>query len=326
MGRYSGSRVMTSNEAIVVTSGSRLHGGFYYIGDEWSIRWGALGFYVELPKFEAKVFPCEEQKVRGPPEVKELVERVLNVLRAKNFCVEIYDYIPRHVGLGSTTQTSLSVACAVNLLNGKLCDSKALARSLGLAKYSGVGTLLFEKGGFVVDSGLPDPNGPRALIHSKIPEEWRFVIVIPRFRRGLSEEEEDMVMRRTWKASPNVERLMMRGTLRVALGILRNDIYEVQSGLREVQSGTGIYFSRVQGSTYRPDLASIVAEAERNGIYLAQSSWGPTLYTITTEDMASSDAFMLRSILRNLKVNGDVLIVSPRNAVQHFNIKVLRRS
>ncbi len=299
--------------SIVVTSGSRLHGGFYHIGRNWKVLWGSLGFYIEEPSLKIRIRSCEEISVIAPNEIKRMILKSIESIGIADICIEVATYIPRHVGLGSTTQTLLAVLCGLNMFRGTSCDPLEVSRSLGLLKYSGVGTLLFKYGGFVIDSGLPDAKGPRPIFHFKIPDMWRFIVVLPRVKRGLAEEEEDKIMRNPWNPSAEAERLMSRGTLRLTLGLVRGCLDEVINGLREVQRGTGMYFSKVQGSIYRSDITALVAEAEKDRIYLAQSSWGPTLYTIAAKDMATSVLFALRKLLKLIGMEGNVWIAKPRN-------------
>jgi len=298
-------------DSILVTAGSRLHGGFYHIGRSWKVLWGSLGFYIEEPALKIKIKPCKEAIVEAPNEIKELILKRLK--NSESFCINVDSYIPRHVGLGSTTQTLLALLCGLKAFKNESCDPIELSKSSGIIKYSGVGTLLFKYGGFVLDSGLPDPQGPRALLRLYIPEEWRFVVALPKLKRGLNEKEEDNIMRNPWEPSGEAERLMSRGALRLVSGLVRKDIEEVISGLKEIQSGTGMYFSRIQGSTYRNDLAMLVAEAEKDKIYLAQSSWGPTLYTITTADQATTIYLALKKLLKIVGIEGNVWITKPRN-------------
>ncbi|MCE4609737.1 MAG: hypothetical protein F7C36_05100, partial [Desulfurococcales archaeon] len=57
----------------------------------------------------------------------------------------------------------------------------------------------------------------------------------------------------------------------------------------------------------------IVDEAWRDGIFLAQSSWGPTLYTLTTRDREASDIKTLKLISKLIGLDTDVLSVTSRN-------------
>lgn len=223
---------------------------------------------------------------------------------------------PRHVGLGSTTQVALAAACAARALEGAACgpgEAARLARLLGRAEISGTGTLAFAYGGFVVDAGAPDPGGPRPLMRHTIPHDWRFIVALPSLERGMGEEAEASLLGRPWEPPPSAERLMARGLLRLAAGVARADLVEALEGLREIQLGTGMYFSGLQGGAYRRDLQVIAGEAQRNGMVLAQSSWGPALYTITTSEDAWGDAALLKSILNEAGVGGEVIIAEPRN-------------
>lgn len=107
--------------------------------------------------------------------------------------------------------------------------------------------------------------------------------------------------------------LRVRGALLLAIGIARRDLDTALEGLSSIQAGTGLMFQRFQGGVYRRDLLEIIDEASRNGVKLAQSSWGPTLYTISHESTAPSDARMLKAILRSRGIEGEVLVAKPRN-------------
>ncbi|MEN2999091.1 MAG: hypothetical protein ABDH61_00690 [Acidilobaceae archaeon] len=290
------------------TAGSRLHGGFHTI---WGGRWGGLGFYVETPRVVVEAEECSELSLKGFGELEGEVREALRQLGLAA-CLELKEAIPRHVGLGSTTQTLLLTALAASKVAGKELDVIAAARKLGRGKVSGVGSLLFSLGGFVMDAGNPDPGGPRPLVRYPLPESWRFLIVIPSLPRGLSEGEEGF-MKAQWQAEERAQLLMSRGALRLASSIARGELLEALEGLREVQLGTGMYFARVQGGAFRRDLQLLAAEMQKDGLIVAQSSWGPTLYTITEEGSAQGDASMIRHLMKEVGVRGEVLVARPRN-------------
>ena len=299
---------------VEVETGSRLHGGFYYIGGDWSVKWAGLGFYVDRPSFRATVTEAPEPCVEGPEYVKELAAKASRAAGLEGFCVKVHDHIPYHMGFGAGTQVLLSLYRAFQVLKGERVSSAADASvRLGRARVSAVGTLLFEKGGFVMDVGLP--GKPEALIRLDVPEEWRFIIVVPEsVGRGLTDEEEERVFSNLWSASESTLGFMAMGALRLASGIARRDLNDVLEGLRLVQRGTGFYFSKVQGGIYRGPLNEFVAEAWRNRIVLAQSSWGPALYTIVEGDReAEWDAVLLKEILSEVGMKGEVIVARPRN-------------
>ena len=61
--------------------------------------------------------------------------------------------LPRHAGLGSGTQLALAVATALAQLHAVKVDAPQLARALGRACRSAVGTWTFAGGGLVVEGG-----------------------------------------------------------------------------------------------------------------------------------------------------------------------------
>ncbi|MFN4046627.1 MAG: hypothetical protein ACK4H7_04735, partial [Acidilobaceae archaeon] len=168
-------------------------------------------------------------------------------------------------------------------------------------------------GGFVMDAGSPDPGGPRVLVRLNIPESWRFIILTPHIRRGLSEEMEKALLEEPRKPGVKPALYMSRGALRLASGVARGDLEEALEGLREVQTGTGLYFREFQGGVYRGDLGVIVAEASKDRIILAQSSWGPTLYTIALEGEAEGLARKLSLLVRELGFRASITVSKPRN-------------
>ncbi len=298
---------------VSVESGSRLHAGFYYAGGEWRVKWGGLGFYVERPRLLVEAWACSKPLFEGLAEFESESRRALEALGVQGVCFRVVEALPAHVGLGSTTQTLLSVLTGGCAVKGLSCDPVEIARVIGRGRVSGVGTLLFKYGGFVMDAGSPDPGGPRALVRLNIPESWRFIILTPDVGRGLGEELEKTLLEEPWKPGVQPALYMSRGSLRLASGVARGDLEEALEGLREVQTGTGLYFKDLQGGVYRGALASIVDEASKDRIVLAQSSWGPTLYTIALEGEAESLARKLGLLVRELGFKASITVSKPRN-------------
>ena len=304
-----------------VRAGSRLHAGFYAIVPGARAPWRGAGFYVDEPAFEAVV---EEDpggpRVEGARETLAAVEAALRALGGPPVRVRVDREPPAHSGFGSTTQASLSVYCAVKALRGEDCDPAGAAVALGRGRFSWVGTLAFTHGGFVADAGAPDPGGPRLLLRHPVPDGWAFVVAVPEVGRGPGEDVEEGLMSRPQPPPPAAERMMALGFLRLARGVAAGDLLEALEGLRLMQTGTGLYFrsAGLQDGVYRGALSEVVAEASRDGMVLAQSSWGPALYTITTAEDARGDAGVLAKILRDLGLRGRVFVARPRNVGASF--------
>ncbi len=298
---------------VVVEAGSRLHAGFYMV-DASKGLWGSAGFYIASPRLVVEAWECGGEVLDAPGEYRGLIAEVLQALGAQGVCVRLHEAPPRHVGLGSTTQASLAIAAAVAELRGEAFNPLEAARRLGRAKVSGVGTLLFKHGGFVADAGSPDPRGPRPLVRLSVPGWWMFIVLLPKAPRGPGEAEEEARRLLEPRDPGRAGDIMARGLVRLASGVAREDLGAALEGLRLIQLGTGMYFSRLQGGVYRGDLARIVDEASRNGMVLAQSSWGPTLYTITSVEDAAGDARLLKSICVEAGLECRLVVAEPRNA------------
>jgi len=301
---------------VTINAGSRLHAGFHMIGDNiHNIEYVGAGFYVEKPNIRVRVRDCGEATYEGPYEFRDPVRYVIEKTGFTG-CVRLEEAPRRHSGLGSTTQVMLAVYHGIKLLMRESISERDLLMAgfklLGRTRASTVGTLLYVYGGFVSGIGLPLPSD-YSVLRLPIPSDWRFVIVIPDIARGLNEKEERRYIESPRPAPQSVRQLMAQGFHYLVMGMVRRDLNLLLDGLRSMQTATGMYFSSIQGGVYRSDLARIVDEATRDGIVLAQSSWGPTLYTITTVDSAESDRKTLEMIMREVGIRGEIIESGPRN-------------
>ncbi len=296
---------------IRVVTGARLHAGFYTVGMGWGVAWGGSGFYIDGLGAIVEGWECDEPRLEVPEEYDDVAGPVRRVVSPKRSCARLVEAPPRHVGLGSTTQTSLALAMALLAVEGMKEDPVSVAHRLGRNRYSLVGSLLFKHGGFIIDPGTPS-SAMEPLARVRMPETWRFIVVIPSLPRGMDEEAEKHAMTPK-RPSDRALAFMAHGTLMLASALLRSNLEDALNALSRIQMGTGLYFSSIQKGVYRGDLARIVDEAQRNGMVLAQSSWGPTLYTISEGSQALSDSRLLKQILDEAGIGGRVFVVNPRN-------------
>jgi len=302
-----------------VEAGARLHMGFHTIMDRHHrVDYAGGGFYIAQPQTLVEAWaPCPSTRVEGPAEAVGPAREALERLGVEGVCLRVLSAPPRHYGLGSTTQIMMASATAALHALGEEPSIGRLARlgveRLGRTRGSTVGVHLFLRGGFILDPGVPPPPGLGEPVRLGVPGDWRFILVLPGAGRGVPEGEGEDRLLAGVEPGARARGLMAEGLRLALLGLMRRDLDTLIDGLRRVQAGTGLAFQRLQGGVYRGDLARIVDEAWRDGIFLAQSSWGPTLYTITRAGWADSDAKTLRMILAELGVPGRVLVVEPRN-------------
>ncbi|GBF09854.1 conserved hypothetical protein, partial [Aeropyrum pernix] len=173
---------------VYVEGGSRLHAGFHIVDPQRGV-WGGAGFYVEEPRVRVEAWDCGEARWEVDRDVATLLERAGLAWG----CLRIASGPPRHMGLGSTTQLSLAASMALSALKGLRPSIPSLAARLGRGRFSAVGTLLAVHGGFVLDSGSVSTPPISAM---RVPDDWRFVLVIPQLEPGFEEgRAEDLALK-----------------------------------------------------------------------------------------------------------------------------------
>ncbi|MET1129219.1 MAG: hypothetical protein ABWW70_07880 [Thermoproteota archaeon] len=314
---------------VVVQTGARIHLGFYGLCDARNLlRLGGVGIGVDGVGYKltlsirqgsrrVKVVGCQSNRAEA---IAKKALRDLNL--DLDLSLKLEECVPEHVGLGSTTQLTLSIYAALAVASGR-----SLEHAVNLAKrgpYSGIGTGVFLKGGFVLDSGVR-VGEKRALpaLSGRVPHRWRLVAVIPSSRRGIGEgADEDRLM-----AVPRgLERescckayeYLLRG---VIPGLAFSDLDLFGWGVEGLQRLTGMYFSAAQGSTFccreSEEAAHLLKRLGARGV--GQSSWGPLVY-----GFFGSEKEAVRAADSLAKILGDaarVLILSPRNKPAEIRVE-----
>ncbi|MFQ5658360.1 MAG: beta-ribofuranosylaminobenzene 5'-phosphate synthase family protein [Candidatus Methylomirabilales bacterium] len=271
--------------SIVVTTPARLHLGF--IDPEGSLgrRFGSIGVGIDAPRvvLEARTAPAVH--VAGDPHgrVEPLLHEVLRHFNLdQGVSIRCRETIPAHVGLGSGTQLSLAVATAV----ARLCDLDVtldeLARLTGRGRRSGIGVSIFAQGGFVLDSGKgKDSSVPTVIFRHPIPDEWRFVVVIPELQEALHGAGEEEAFRRLVPPPPGEVGAVCRLILMQLLpSLIEKEVRLFGQALTLIQQTVGGWFSPVQGGRYAVERAEEILDlmGAEGATGVGQSSWGPTLY------------------------------------------------
>jgi beta-ribofuranosylaminobenzene 5'-phosphate synthase len=317
--------------SIIVEAPSRIHMGFYnFLTD--GIVYGDLGVAIEEPKVIVKIFRVDEDRVivvnKSGEDISDCVEKTINVLNIRGVGIEVLKSIPRHVGLGSTTQIMMAIAYGVSKLLNLRYSVRELAVKLCRGRDSGVGISVFEKGGFVVNSGrdismsrrVLCPSSlqdlPQLIFRSPVPRYWRFIVFIPKRRKGFDEVSERIAMDKPAELPKDLQfELYKLVFLHIVPAILRKDIETFGKALTKLQFVVGEYFSKYQGGVFCcEEVEVIVKSLLKHGIKgVGQSSWGPTVYGIVEKFLARK---VLKNVLRDIESKGievDYMIVKARN-------------
>jgi beta-ribofuranosylaminobenzene 5'-phosphate synthase len=319
---------------VVVRSVSRLHVTLIDLHGGLGRVDGSVGVTLEEPWMEFEVERAEEVVVKGEGEVAVKAERAARAV-LEGFGLEggvrvvVRRSYPEHVGLGSGTQATLSVAVGVLEAFGvEDYDVRGLADLLGRGGTSGIGVAAFEGGGFIVDGGHRfGPGGKEGFKPSaasgevppapvvarlEVPGDWRFVLAIPEVRRGAHGEEEVDIFRRYCPVPAREVERVCRLVLMVMLpAVAEGDAEAFGRAVDEVQ---GLGFKRVEVGLQDAVVRELMEVAREAGAYGAGlSSFGPTVYAVCDSASAGGVARELERFLRERGVGGEVIVSEPRN-------------
>jgi beta-RFAP synthase len=159
-------------DTVFVESAARLHFGVLDLRGTRGRWFGGMGAAAPAPRLLVSARASERLHVTG-----EDVERAS--LFAERFLahhglsvgasLHVHTALPGHSGLGSGTQLALATARSLAELFGLPADVRVLARAVGRARRSAIGTWTFDGGGMVVEGGRrPDRDECGPLI-SRVP-------------------------------------------------------------------------------------------------------------------------------------------------------------
>ncbi len=281
-------------ERVRVRAPARLHFGVLDLRGILGRRFGGMGAAIPLPALQLEAERADGFSATGPDAARavDFARRYAGATGLPGGArLTIAHAIPPHSGLGSGTQLALSVARALAALYERSHDAPTLARQSGRGVRSGVGTWLFERGGFVLEGGRrAGADLAPLLTRLPMPPAWRFVVAIPAGSPGLSGEAEVEAFR-TLPAPPvrEVEHVAHVVLMQLLPALVEEDLTDFGSALVEVQQVTGRWFAASQGGPFAPGpTAQLIARFQEEGAAgVGQSSWGPAVYALAGDDGAS---------------------------------------
>ena len=311
-----------------VDIGGRLHVGFQNLSLAHERLYGGVGIALDSPRVVVEAEPADGV-VCSNTLVERYADRSCEILGVDGARIDVIETLPRHVGLGSGTQTALATLAAVAGAHDRPPRVRELAPSLNRGGRSGVGVGTFESGGFVVDSGHPTerfttapPEAgewtvPAITARHELPEAWRFVVVLPNAEAGRSGEGENESMRSVVEnADPSVsDSLAALLTRRLLPAAAEGRLEAFGDAIGDFGRLNGAWYADEQGGVYRPPAGRLIDElAESPAIRgVGQSSWGPAVYGVTNATHAEDARIAARNALSAIGAEGEVRIVEPRN-------------
>jgi len=301
---------------VTVEAPARLHLGFVDLHGGCGRFFGSIGVAIERPRYVVEM--CRAPAAAAPGEGPAALARIMDALGddarvAGPIAVRVVEQIPRHQGLGSGTQRDLALGSALARLAGRTLTAAEIAARLGRGRRSGIGIAAFERGGLIVDAGVPralrdrgaGTSGtasvvPPVIFQHGLPADWRFVVATPMGEEGLHGSREDAVFRTMPPMSEAVAGRISRLVLMKALpAVLTDDISAFGEAITEIQELVGEQFAPYQAGLYASDRGQAIARfAQQHGAAgVGQSSWGPTVFALVRGHEAARElADGIRSI------------------------------
>ena len=304
-------------QRVEIVTGSRIHLGFYGLCSDNGRKLGGIGIGVDGVGYHILIERTEAGKITTEGCQKErtyiIAENAVKMLSYNGgLRIVLKKCIPPHIGLGSTTQLTLSIFSGVGLLASKNILYSIEASRRG--PFSGIGVGVFLWGGFIVDSGVDKTRNRRArpVLSGVIPSNWRIVALVPRtsWRIKESEQERTLVELPRGLSREDCYRAMYLLLRRILPGLADSDFDLFTEGIEEIQRLTGMYFSEAQGGLFCcPESEEAVYLLKKVGAKgVGQSSWGPLVYGFFRNE---SEAH--RAIKEIEGFDGEIYILSPRN-------------
>jgi len=293
---------------IQIKTPARIHFGQLDLNGDLGRIYGGSGAAIAEPFTLINFEKSSKIEVEGLKKEKKrpIIEKFLSNLYKRKLLTEnqgvkitIEALLPAHNGLGSGTQFGLAAAEGINKLYNLKLEPKELARIVDRKhSRSAIGFGAFYQGGFIVDAGRPtseknnDQYLPPIVYQNKLPDEWRFLIIIPDFQK------EKMAGKKEIKTFNSIEKMSVEkcaeNTHHLLLGMLpaveENNIDKFSSHLNTIEDNVSEYFSGAQGGKYSSKYAQrIIDFMVREGVLArGQSSWGPALYGLVENEEKAS--------------------------------------
>ncbi|WP_461866157.1 beta-ribofuranosylaminobenzene 5'-phosphate synthase family protein [Thermococcus sp.] len=301
---------------MIIRTPKRLHLGLIDPAATLGRKFGAMGVALD-GGYEVRIIPNNKLKIIANEEdtltIKEVIKRMDTYFNTgTNYLIEVKNPIPRHIGLGSTTQLTLAVGSSLAKLNGISIPIDRLARILGRGKNGAVGIYSFAYGGFIIDGGVKG-GIPPLIFREKFPTEWRFLLIIPEVKAGLDEKEEKPIMEQIEGSGDTAMEISHRVLLGLLPALKERNIEEFGSHLNAIQRLVGKHFKPYQGGEFREDVKLAIEFLAEKTYGCGQSSWGPTVYGLILKAEAQRLLAEAHDYMKDHGIKAKIEIGIPRN-------------
>ena len=310
--------------SIRISAPSRLHFGIIDMRGDMGRLHGSVGVSIKQPRLIIELKKSTENKITGARS--ERASEIINHFREQyeitsGIELNILEDIPEHMGFGSGTQLAIALGTAISRTFNLGLSMEEIAVQLERSRRSGIGSHGFIHGGFLVDAGhsVKRPNTvPPLVYHCDFPDEWKFVVCVPKINRGYYGEKELNAFKNLEPPPADLvssaSRLVL---LQMIPSVIERDIVLFGDAMTKLDTMFGDYWGKVQGGTYfHPRIEECVNKLLDEGTFGAgQSSWGPALYGLADGMKQANNLQSIMEEYLNIGDNsGSVFITSADNA------------
>ena len=293
-----------TDQKVRVSAPARLHLGFLDLNGGAGRKFGSIGLAVDSHQVVVEAQLAIKTSVTGVDTSSSMVSRIHSLLEkfyaslgkqipAEHHAVtiEIIELIPSHAGLGSGTQLALALGTALCRLHNITASTQEIAQHLSRGARSGIGIATFDHGGFIIDGGLSENSIiPPLLMHHKLPQPWRIVLIMDHSSQGIHGEQELLAFEELPEFPITDSHAICHHVLMQLLpAVMEQKINPFGQAITDIQSLIGDHFAPAQGGRYASQQVALLLEyAQKLGhTGIAQSSWGPTGCIFVESDKAA---------------------------------------
>jgi beta-ribofuranosylaminobenzene 5'-phosphate synthase len=276
-----------------ISTPSRLHFGIIDMRGDLGRIHGSIGVSIKKPRLVLEIKESKTTIINGARSnrAREIVETLYNAYDIQSGVeITIHEDIPEHSGFGSGTQLSYAIGMGLNRIFNLGLTVEDIAVRLERSRVSGIGTYGFQKGGFILDGGHAvgeRDKVPPLIYHQDFPEDWKFVLCLPKIHKGFSGEQEQKAFKKLEPPpAETVKSVSHIVLLKMIPALIEKNIEDFGDAMTSLDTIFGDYWKKIQGGTYsHPRIGECVHHLLECGAYGAgQSSWGPAIYGLADGD------------------------------------------
>jgi beta-ribofuranosylaminobenzene 5'-phosphate synthase len=307
--------------AVRVRTPCRLHFGMFSFGHPDRAQFGGVGAMIEPPNVEVEISQAQYFTVQGSlaDRTRRGVELLVDRWKLASLpACDILVHSPRdHTGLGVGTQLNLAVAAGLRrFLNLPETSLEEMSASAGRGTRSAIGTYGFQLGGLIVDAGkVTGQMLGKLAARVALPNDWRFVLFCRPNERGLAGSSEAAAFRQlTPVPEQTMQKLWAITHHEMLPAVEREDCQMFGDAVYRFGRLAGECFSAVQSGPFASrQIEALVNSIREFGVPGAgQSSWGPTVFAVTADDVEAGRLIdWIRE--RTIGIEYEIIIARPNN-------------